>query len=75
MPSLRKNMDVELVCSRAEAFGRVTAEAMLGGMSVIGSNTGGTVGLINHKKIGYLYSKSDINELAEYMKEFICNPT
>lgn len=75
MPSLRKNMDVELVCSRAEAFGRVTAEAMLGGMSVIGSNTGGTVELIKHKKTGYLYSKGDINELAEYMKEFICNPT
>ena len=75
MPSLRKNMDVELVCSNAEAFGRVTAEAMLGGMPVIGSNTGGTVELIKHEKTGYLYSKGNIKELAGYMKEFICNTT
>ena len=75
MPSLRKNIDVELVCSNAEAFGRVTAEAMLGGLPVIGSNKGGTVELIKHGETGYLYSKGNINELAGYMKEFIYNTT
>ena len=74
MPSLRKNMDVELVCSRAEAFGRVTAEAMLGGMPVIGSATGGTAELIEHGHTGFLYPRGDYGKLADYMKMFIISP-
>lgn len=74
MPELRQNMDVELVCSKAEAFGRVTAEAMLGGMPVIGSNSGGTTELIIDGKNGYLYQNGDIDDLASKMKIFIEHP-
>ncbi len=38
MKELRKT-DVELVCSKGEAFGRVTIEAMMAGNPVIGSDT------------------------------------
>lgn len=74
MPSIRKKMDVELVCSKAEAFGRVTAEAMMGGMPVIGSNTGGTPELIIDGKTGFLYEYGDINDLAQKMLCFLKEP-
>lgn len=74
MPELRKNIDVELVCSRAEAFGRVTIEAMMGSIPVIGSNTGGTVELIKDGVNGFLYEYENISDLASKMKYMIENP-
>lgn len=74
MPSVRRNMDVELVCSRAEAFGRITAEAMMGGMPVIGSDTGGTPELIRAGETGFLYPYGDAEALAERMEHFISHP-
>lgn len=74
MPSVRRNMDVELVCSRAEAFGRITAEAMMGGMPVIGSDTGGTPELIREGETGFLYPYGDAEALADRMEYFISHP-
>ncbi len=71
MPSLRKNVDVELVCSRCEAFGRVTVEAMLGSNPVIGTDTGGTRELILEGKTGYLYQPGNIEELSNRMERFL----
>ena len=48
--------DALLMCSRFEAFGRVTAEAMGTGLAVIGRNSGGTPELIHHGINGMLYS-------------------
>ena len=48
--------DALLMCSRFEAFGRVTAEAMGTGLAVIGRNSGGTPELIRHGINGMLYS-------------------
>ena len=73
MPALRKNIDVELVCSAAEAFGRVTAEAMLGGIPVIGSRSGGTIELIEEGVTGYLYPKGDVDALADKLALLIEN--
>ena len=58
-------MDIELVCSKSEAFGRVTIEAMLAGIPVIASNTGGTIELIEHKQNGLLYNYGDVQQLSE----------
>lgn len=74
MRELRKKVDVELVCSVAEAFGRVTVEAMLGGIPVIGSNTGGTMELIRDGINGFLYEKGNAEDLADKMVYFINNP-
>ena len=74
MPYLRKNMDVELVCSVCEGFGRVTAEAMMSSNPVIGSNTGGTPELIRDGENGYLYEKGNVEELAQKMEIFLKNP-
>lgn len=74
MSCLRKNMDIELVCSVCEGFGRVTVEAMMSSNPVIGSNTGGTPELIKDGENGFLYSKGNIEELAQKMEVFLKHP-
>lgn len=74
MAELRKSMNVELVCSKSEAFGRVTVEAMMGGMPVIGANTGGTPELINDGVTGFLYEQGDHLLLADKMQFFLDHP-
>lgn len=71
MYKLRDKMDIELVCSRNEAFGRVTLEAMLHGIPVIGSNVGGTVELISNGSTGLLYELGNINDLVEKIEILI----
>lgn len=70
---VRKKMDIELMCSKSEAFGRVTVEAMLSSMPVIGSKSGGTVELIRDGENGLLYESENEVELAEKMELFINN--
>lgn len=74
MCGLRKTVDVELVCSKSEAFGRVTAEAMMGGIPVIGANTGGTPELIVNGENGFIYEQANAIELADKMEFFIKHP-
>lgn len=56
---------VALMCSRSEAFGRVTVEAMKLGLPVIGANRGATRELIRDEGTGLLYSHGDPSQLAE----------
>lgn len=56
--------DVVLVCSRQEAFGRVTIEAMKMGRPVIGSASGGTTELIEDGRTGWLFAPGDASDLA-----------
>ena len=66
MPQLRSGcMDVEVVCSKREAFGRVTVEAMLAGLPVIGANTGGTPELIEDGVTGWIFKCDDYKDLAD----------
>lgn len=51
-----RDMDVLLMCSRCEGFGRVTIEAMQRGIPVIGLNTGGTSELVKDGFNGYLFN-------------------
>jgi len=60
-----KSADVVLMCSRNEAFGRVTVEAMKLGKPVVGARSGGTVELIKNGVNGLLYTPGDYKELAE----------
>lgn len=56
--------DVVLMCSRSEAFGRVTVEAMKLGRPVIGANRAGTLELIQDGYNGFLYECGDPVDLA-----------
>ncbi|SEO52304.1 glycosyltransferase family 4 protein [Nitrosovibrio sp. Nv6] len=66
--------DVVLVCSRWEAFGRVTVEAMLAGKAVIGSSNGGTTELIQDGKTGLLYERGNHTQLADRIQYLYENP-
>jgi glycosyltransferase involved in cell wall biosynthesis len=67
--------DVTLMCSKWEAFGRVTVEAMLAGKPVIATaNSGGTAELINEGKTGLLYERGDYIDLADKIQYLYENP-
>ena len=72
---LRRNADIELVCSRNEAFGRVTIEAMLHRLLVIGANSGGTAELISDGKTGFLFKVGDADDLARKILEALGDDT
>ncbi len=52
-----------VMCSRNEALGRVTIEAMFNGCPVIGYRSAGTMEIINDGRTGYLYNT--VHELAD----------
>lgn len=62
--------DVSIITSHAEAFGRTTVEAMLGGNLVIGANSAGTRELISNGKYGLLFECANAESLA-YQMEYV----
>ena len=72
--NFRKKADIALVCSHQEAFGRVTAEAMMAGNLVIGANSGGTAELVTDEKTGLLYTPGRYKDLAEKIEWAINHP-
>ena len=67
------SMDVGLMLSKNEAFGRVTVEYMLQNLLVIATNTGANSELIADGVTGYIYQIGNYNELAKKMKKCIDN--
>lgn len=66
-------MDVGLMLSNNEAFGRVTVEYMMHNLAVIASNTGANSELIANNETGLLYSPGNHIELKNKMKFIINN--
>lgn len=60
-------IDVLLVPSENEPFGRVVIEAMLAGKPVIGTNGGGISEIIGHGRTGFLVGIGDISGIATTM--------
>ncbi|BBM81918.1 glycosyltransferase family 4 protein [Candidatus Uabimicrobium amorphum] len=60
--------DIVLVCSKNEAYGRVTVEAFLSKKSVVGSASGGTCELLKDDNNGLLYEPGNIEQLAKKIK-------
>ncbi|KAA6318758.1 N-acetyl-alpha-D-glucosaminyl L-malate synthase [termite gut metagenome] len=67
------NMDMAIVPSICEGFGRVTIEYMLHKVPVIASETGANSELIKSHETGLLYSLEDESALAEAMYELMIN--
>lgn len=65
--------DTLLMCSKYEAMGRVTAEAMAACRPVIGYDNAGTSEIIEHEHTGLLY-RGGSEALAMCMMRFIENP-
>lgn len=64
-------MDVGLMLSKNEAFGRVTVEYMLQNLLVIATNTGANCEIVEDGSTGYIYHIGYCEELAEKMKKCI----
>lgn len=73
VPRLLSTMDVGLMLSECEAFGRVTVEYMLQNLMVIAVNTGANLEIIKDGVTGYIYSLGNIRELALKMKKCMDN--
>jgi glycosyltransferase involved in cell wall biosynthesis len=58
-----------LMCSEAEAFGRVTVEALKSGRPVIGCRSGGTSELVDDRKTGLLYEPNDPHGLVDAIEK------
>lgn len=65
--------DAVLMCSKYEAMGRVTAEAMATARPVIGYNSGGTAEIVENDVTGLLYN-GDYKNLSHCMAKFVENP-
>jgi glycosyltransferase involved in cell wall biosynthesis len=74
MNTLRETIDVGVVCSHCEAFGRITIEGMLSNMIMVGADTGGTPELIQEGKTGFLYRWNDSGDLAAKLEYIYNNP-
>jgi glycosyltransferase involved in cell wall biosynthesis len=73
LAKLRRRCAISLTCSKLEGLGRVTIEAMLEGLTVIGACTGGTKELIGEtQERGYLYNQGDYIDLADKI-EYVIN--
>lgn len=64
MVTIKEKMHLQVVASRCEAFGRITIEAMLCGLPVVGADTGCTKELISDGSNGYLYHWGNIDDLS-----------
>jgi glycosyltransferase involved in cell wall biosynthesis len=70
---MRDNVDILLMCSQHEAFGRVTAEAMSQGIPVVGTATGGTPEIITNGRNGLLYDGTP-EDLAAKIVQIAASP-
>ena len=73
IPEILEKMDVGLMVSNNEAFGRVTIEYMFQNLCVIANDSGANREIINSKEIGIIYPKGNFQVLAEKMKYLIVN--
>lgn len=72
--TILKKCDTLLMCSKSEAFGLVTLEAMENGIPVIGTNTGGTLELVIHNQTGLTYEPSNITGLVNNIEIYYKKP-
>jgi glycosyltransferase involved in cell wall biosynthesis len=71
VPAVLPAMDVYLVPSKEEPFGRVVIEGMATGLAVVGSNNGGIPEMITDGQDGFLCSPDDLNGWIGIVKALI----
>lgn len=66
--SLVRLGDTVIVCSKNEAFGRVTVEAMKLGIPVVATRSAGTLEIVSEGETGLLFDPENYHQLAENLK-------
>lgn len=67
LSEIRQKCHVACMCSKKEAFGLVTVEAMLDKTLVVGKNAGATKEIVQNGMTGYLYNEDNIDEMINYV--------
>lgn len=65
LPTIRQKMDIELLCSSREPFGRVTVEGMRSGLCIVASNSGGTKDIIIDGTNGFLFEPHNVLDIKD----------
>lgn len=73
MPRLMAAIDLLVVATEAEPFGRVILEAMAAGKPVVGTSSGGTPELVEHEKTGLLVPPRDSEAMAKAILRLLKN--
>lgn len=68
------SLDVLVVPSFEETFGRVVIESMAAGTAVLGTKSGGIPEILDHGRIGVLVEPRSVASLEEGMKKFLDTP-
>jgi glycosyltransferase involved in cell wall biosynthesis len=69
-----RQLDLLIVPSRQESFGRVAAEGMASGLAVVASRTPGHEELIEPGKTGFLFEPASATQGAAYVEHLIRDP-
>lgn len=71
MNLLRKKIDISVVCSKKEAFGRIVIEDMLAGNIVIGCDAGAIPELIEDGVNGFIFEADNSNALMDVIQKVL----
>ncbi|MGE4535795.1 MAG: glycosyltransferase [Desulfovibrio sp.] len=74
VPELYRQADAVVVPSHMEAFSTALLEAMASGLPCVGTNVGGTPGIIDRDKTGFLIPKNDARALADRVCWLVRHP-
>jgi len=64
VPKVLHSLDLVVIPSRNEPFGRLAIEGMAVGVPVLGADSGGLLELLKGRKLGLLFKTGDIQDLA-----------
>lgn len=74
IPQELRQYDVGVLCSRAEAFGRVTVEYMMAGLCPLATEAGANIELIKDHDCGVLYPYGDVGALRRAIERLADDP-
>lgn len=69
-----EKIDILVVASKMEAFGRVTVEGMAAGCLIIGANSAGTKEILQNGEFGLIYQSSSVYSLSKQIENAIDTP-
>lgn len=75
VPQLLEQMNVGIMASNCEAFGRVTVEYMMANLAVIANDAGANREIITDGESGLIYHVGNINDLTDKMQLLIATPS
>ena len=66
-------IDIFALPSKGETYGTVTIEAMIFGLPIIATDSGGTPEILEHGRLGFLYPPDDEEKFFEKIKWIVAN--